>query len=87
MARVLGYGGLANTNGARSYAGKTLAPIQHSSRLLGYGGLGNSNGLRSFAGKEEAGASTDTAYRFRSNEFNRRRYGGLWAVILFLLLG
>ena len=27
MARVLGYGGLANTNGARSFAGKTAAAV------------------------------------------------------------
>ena len=27
MARKLGYGGLANTNGARSFAGKTTAAV------------------------------------------------------------
>ncbi len=27
MARVLGYGGLANTNGARDFSGKTVAVV------------------------------------------------------------
>lgn len=30
MARVLGYGGIANTNGARSFAGKIAASIVRS---------------------------------------------------------
>lgn len=52
-------------------------------RVLGLGGIANTNGARSFAGKAEAVA--DDAYRFRSNNFNRRRYGGMWYPVLFLL--
>ena len=34
MARVLGYGGLANTNGARSFAGKVEAAVLDDSLIL-----------------------------------------------------
>lgn len=51
-------------------------------RVLGYG-VGNTNGTRTFSGKVETVAND--AYRFRSNDFNRRRYGGLWMVLLTLM--
>ena len=50
MARKLGYGGLANTDGARSFSGKGVAGPAPA-RQMGYGGLGNSLGKRDFAGK------------------------------------
>lgn len=49
---------------------------------LGYGGLANTNGARDFTGKEES-LSTDVLH-FRSNNMNRRRFGGMWYP-LFLL--
>ncbi len=56
MARALGYG-VGNTNGARSFAGKTdtSAPPPRT-RALGYG-VGNTNGVRSFSGKAIVGIS------------------------------
>ncbi len=47
---------------------------------LGYGGLANTNGARDFTGKD----TVENGYRFRSNEFNRRRFGGLWYPVLLL---
>ena len=45
MARVLGYGGIANTNGARNFSGKVeAAGIVGSSRIS----IGISIGLHSF---------------------------------------
>lgn len=38
MARVLGYGGLANTQGARSFAGKTPAPAGPDEHFVAEGG-------------------------------------------------
>ena len=34
MARALGYGGMVNTNGVRSFAGKTLATAGIDDRLI-----------------------------------------------------
>lgn len=51
-------------------------------RKLGYGGLANTNGARDFSGK--AAAVSEDVYRFRSNAFNRRRYGGMWSVLILL---
>ena len=51
---------------------------------LGYGGLANTNGGRDFSGKEEA-TSTDVLH-FRSNNMNRRRFGGMWYPLLLLWL-
>lgn len=53
-------------------------------RVLGYGGLGNTNGARDFSGKAEADAEGG-ALHFRSNDFNRRRYGGLWGYAMIIL--
>ncbi len=53
MARKLGYGGLANTNGARDFSSKT-APVL--ARVLGYGGLANTQ-ARDFTGKAAASAA------------------------------
>lgn len=27
----------------------------------------------------------ETAYRFRSNDFNRRRHAGMWSIVLLML--
>ena len=51
---------------------------------LGYGGVANTNGARDFSGKVEAVA--DDAYRSRTNNFNRRRYSGLWGHMIILSL-
>jgi hypothetical protein len=54
-------------------------------RVLGYGGLGNSR-ARDFSGRAEA-EDDGGALHFRSNDFNRRRYGGLWGhAMVFLAL-
>lgn len=57
-------------------------------RKLGYGGLANTNGARTFTGKAEAEPETGVLH-FRSNDFNRRRYGGLWgfAMVILTLIG
>lgn len=55
-------------------------------RVLGYGGIANTNGARDFSGKAEA-EEDEGIFRFRSNDnYNRRRYGGLWFPILLLWL-
>ncbi len=55
-------------------------------KALGYGGLGNTNGARDFSGKAEA--TSEFVYRFRGNDTiqSRRRYGGLWTLLLTVLL-
>ena len=45
MARVLGYGGIANTNGARSFSGKTEAEVvirgrRHFAAIMAARGMG-----------------------------------------------
>ena len=45
MARVLGYGGIANTNGARSFSGKTEAEAvirgrRHFAAIMAARGMG-----------------------------------------------
>ena len=50
MAKKLGYGGIANTNGARSFADKEDS-LGQAARKLGYGGLGNTAGARDFSSK------------------------------------
>lgn len=57
-------------------------------RRLGYGGVANTNGARDFSGKAEAEPEVGTLH-FRSNDFNRRRYSGLWghAMVLLALMG
>lgn len=57
-------------------------------KRLGYGGLANTNGARDFIGKAEA-TDEGSVLHFRSNDFNRRRYGGLWgyAMVIFALIG
>jgi hypothetical protein len=35
------------------------------------------------AGVQDGG--DELGYRFRSNDFNRRRYGGMWSVVLMAL--
>ena len=52
---------------------------------LGYGGLGNTFGARDFSGKAEAEEETGVLH-FRSNDFNRRRYGGLWGFAMLILM-
>lgn len=58
MARTFGYGGIANTNGARDFAGKEASLSEprgpQPARVLGYGGIANTLGARDFSGKTEA---------------------------------
>ena len=66
MARKLGYGGLANTDGARSFSGKGSAGPAPA-RQMGYGGLGNTLGTRDFSGKVPQFPSVLILYGQRSN--------------------
>ena len=50
MARKLGLGGIANTEGERTFTGKALRGDQ-AARRLGLGGLGNTLGARDFSGR------------------------------------
>ena len=72
MARQFGYGGLGNTNGTRSFAGKAEAsePIVYAARVLGYGGIGNTKGTRDFSGKATADITVQGEYQIT---FRRRR--------------
>ena len=65
MARKLGYGGLANTDGARSFSGKGF--VAAAARKLGYGGLGNTLGARDFSGRAKQVQPTFIAFLQRSN--------------------
>lgn len=52
-------------------------------RVLGYG-VGNTNGARDFTGK--TAAVEDDPFRHRLNQFNRRRFAGLWRTIIPFLM-
>ena len=66
MARKLGYGGIANTDGARSFSGKG-AGGPAAARVLGYGGIGNTLGVRDFTGKTEQFQPVFITFQQRSN--------------------